>query len=71
MTGIEITSSSNFIVQEPFEDFLFIFDDLDKEITYGSNSYAIDQKPSGMRDIYVKGEDIELIQEAKIVLDNH
>lgn len=54
----------------------FVYDDdsfynLDQEITYGSNSYVVDQKPSGMRDIYVKGEDIELIQEAKIVLDNH
>lgn len=54
----------------------FVYDDeslydLDKEITYGSNSYAIDRKPTGMRDIYVKGEDIELIQEVKIVFDNH
>lgn len=32
VTGIEITSSSNFIVQEPFEDFLCVFADLDKEI---------------------------------------
>lgn len=32
VTGIEITSSSNFIVQEPFEDFICVYANLDKEI---------------------------------------
>lgn len=32
VTGIEITSSSNFIVQEPFEDFICAYVNLDKDI---------------------------------------
>ena len=47
------------------------FYDLDREITYGSNSYIIDRKPSTHRDLYVNGNDIIMIQEADIDLDNH
>ncbi|UOC07200.1 hypothetical protein [Lactobacillus johnsonii] len=47
------------------------FYDLDKEITYGSNSYIIDHKPSSYRDLYVNVKDIIMIQEADIDLDNH
>lgn len=47
------------------------FYDLDKEITYGSNSYIIDRKPSTYRDLYVNAKDIVMIQEADIDLDNH
>ena len=47
------------------------FYDLDKEITYGSNSYIIDRKPSSYRDLYVNVKDIIMIQEADIDLDDH
>lgn len=47
------------------------FYDLDREITYGSNSYIIDRKPSTHRDLYVNAKDIIMIQEADIDLDNH
>ncbi|WP_270254110.1 hypothetical protein [Lactobacillus johnsonii] len=47
------------------------FYDLDREITYGSNSYIIDRKPSTHRDLYVNAKDIIMIQEAHIDLDNH
>ncbi len=47
------------------------FYDLDKEITYGSNSYIIDRKPSTYRDLYVNAKDIVMIQEADIDLDDH
>lgn len=47
------------------------FYDLDKEITYGSNSYIIDHKPSTYRDLYVNAKDIVMAQEADIDLDNH
>lgn len=47
------------------------FYDLDKEITYGSNSYIIDHKPSSYRDLYVNVKDIIMIQEADIDLDDH
>lgn len=47
------------------------FYDLDKEITYGSNSYIVDRKPSTYRDLYVNAKDIIMIQEADIDLDHH
>ncbi len=47
------------------------FYDLDKEITYGSNSYIIDRKPSTYRDLYVNAKDIVMVQEADIDLDDH
>lgn len=47
------------------------FYDLDKEITYGSNSYIIDHKPSSYRDLYVNVKDIIMIQEADIDLDHY
>lgn len=47
------------------------FYDLDKEITYGSNSYIIDRKPSTYRDLYVNVKDIVMVQEADIDLDDH
>lgn len=47
------------------------FYDLDREITYGSNSYIIDRKPSTHRNLYVNAKDIIMIQEADIDLDNH
>lgn len=47
------------------------FYDLDKEMTYGSNSYIVDRKPSTYRDLYVNAKDIIMIQEADIDLDNH
>ena len=47
------------------------FYDLDKEMTYGSNSYFIDRKPSTYRNLYVNAKDIIMIQEADIDLDDH
>lgn len=47
------------------------FYDLDKEMTYGSNSYIIDRKPSTYRDLYVNAKDIVMVQEADIDLDDH
>lgn len=47
------------------------FYDLEKEVTYGSNSYIVDRKPSTHRDLYVNAKDIIMIQEADIDLDNH
>lgn len=47
------------------------FYDLDKEVTYGSNSYIVDRKPSTYRNLYVNAKDIIMIQEADIDLDNH
>lgn len=47
------------------------FYDLDKEMTYGSNSYIVDRKPSTHRNLYVNAKDIIMIQEADIDLDNH
>lgn len=47
------------------------FYDLDREMTYGSNSYIVDRKPSTHRDLYVNAKDIIMIQEADIDLDNH
>ena len=47
------------------------FYDLDREITYGSNSYIVDRKPSTHRNLYVNAKDIIMIQEADIDLDNH
>ena len=47
------------------------FYDLDREMTYGSNSYIVDSKPSTHRNLYVNAKDIIMIQEADIDLDNH
>lgn len=47
------------------------FYDLDREMTYGSNSYIVDRKPSTYRNLYVSAKDIIMIQEADIDLDNH
>ena len=47
------------------------FYDLDKEMTYGSNSYIVDRKPSTYRNLYVNAKDIIMIQEADIDLDNN
>ena len=47
------------------------FYDLDKEMTYGSNSYIVDRKPSTYHNLYVNAKDIIMIQEADIDLDNH
>ena len=47
------------------------FYDLDREMTYGSNSYIVDLKPSTHRNLYVNAKDIIMIQEADIDLDNH
>lgn len=47
------------------------FYDLDREMTYGSNSYIVDRKPSTHRNLYVNAKDIIMIQEADIDLDNH
>lgn len=47
------------------------FYDLDKEMTYGSNSYIVDRKPSTYRDLYVNAKDIVMAQEADIDLDHH
>lgn len=47
------------------------FYDLDKEMTYGSNSYIVDRKPSTYRNLYVNAKDIIMIQEADLDLDNH
>ena len=47
------------------------FYDLEKEMTYGSNSYIVDRKPSTHRNLYVNAKDIIMIQEADIDLDNH
>ena len=47
------------------------FYDLDREMTYGSNSYIVDRKPSTHRNLYVNAKEIIMIQEADIDLDNH
>ena len=47
------------------------FYDLDREMTYGSNSYIVDRKPSTHRNLYVNAKDIIMIQEADIDLYNH
>lgn len=47
------------------------FYDLDREITYGSNSFVVNQKPKATRTLYVNGNDIIMIQEADIDLENH
>lgn len=47
------------------------FYDLDREITYGSNSYIIGRKPSTYCDLYVNAKDIVMVQEANIDLDDH
>ena len=47
------------------------FYDLEKEVTYGSNSYIVDRKPSTHRNLYVNAKDIIMIQEADIDLDSH
>ena len=47
------------------------FYDLDKEMTYGSNSFVVNQKPKATRTLYVNAKDIIMIQEADIDLDNH
>lgn len=47
------------------------FYDLDKEVTYGSNSFIVDRKPSGTRTFYVNGKDIVSVQEARIDLDQY
>lgn len=46
------------------------FYDLDRETTYGSNSFVVNQKPKTTRTIYVNGNDIIMIQEADIDLDD-
>lgn len=55
---------------------IYVYDDdsfynLDREMTYGSNSFVVDQKPKATRTLYVNGNDIIMIQEANIDLDNH
>ncbi|MES5120933.1 hypothetical protein [Lactobacillus gasseri] len=47
------------------------FYDLDREITYGSNSYIIDRKPKNCRKVYMQARDIIMAQEADIDLDDH
>ena len=46
------------------------FYDLDREITYGSNSYVINLKPSRQREVFVNAKDIVMVQEADIDLDD-
>ena len=55
---------------------IFVYDDdsfydLDRETTYGSNSFVVNQKPKTTRTLYVNGNDIIMIQEANIDLDKH
>lgn len=45
--------------------------DLDANVTYGSNSYIVNNKPDNFCKFYIPIKDITLIQEADIDLDNH
>lgn len=44
---------------------------LDNNVTYGSNSFIVDQKPAFERKFYIPYKDITLVQEASIDLDDH
>ena len=45
--------------------------DLDANVTYGSNSYIVNNKPDNFCKFYIPIKDITLVQEADIDLDNH
>lgn len=45
--------------------------DLDANVTYGSNSYIVNNKPANFCKFYIPIKDITLVQEADIDLDNH
>lgn len=70
---IETTKTNNevFVRLPVFVTSAYALYDLDANVTYGSNSYIVNNKPDNFCKFYIPIKDITLVQEADIDLDNH
>lgn len=70
---IEIKKTNNeiFVCLPVFVTSTYALYDLDANVTYGSNSYIVNNKPDNFCKFYIPIKDITLVQEAEIDLDNH
>lgn len=65
------TNNEIFVCLPVFVTSTYALYDLDANITYGSNSYIVNNKPDNFCKFYIPIKDITLVQEADIDLDNH
>lgn len=69
---IEIKKTNEIFVCLPvFVTSTYALYDLDANVTYGSNSYIVNNKPDNFCKFYIPIKDITLVQEVDIDLDNH
>ncbi len=65
------TNNEIFVCLPVFVTSTYALYDLDANVTYGSNSYIVNNKPDNFCKFYIPIKDITLVQEADIDLDNH
>lgn len=65
------TNDAIFVWLPAFVTSTYALYDLDDNVTYGSNSYIVNNKPFTFCKFYIPIKDIALVQEADIDLDNH
>lgn len=65
------TNNEIFVCLPVFVTSTYALYDLDANVTYGSNSYIVNNKPDNFCKFYIPIKDITLIQDADIDLDNH
>lgn len=65
------TNNAVFVWLPVFVTSTYALYDLDSNVTYGSNSYIVNNKPANFCKLYIPIKDITLVQEADIDLDNH
>lgn len=65
------TNNEIFVCLPVFVTSTYALYDLDANVTYGSNSYIVNNKPDNFCKFYIPIKDITLVQDADIDLDNH
>lgn len=65
------TNNAVFVLLPVFVTSTYALYDLDSNVTYGSNSYIVNNKPFTFCKFYIPIKDIALVQEADIDLVNH
>lgn len=65
------TNNEIFVCLPVFVTSTYALYDLDANVTYGSNSYIVNNKPDNFCKFYIPIKDITLVQEADIDLDNN
>lgn len=65
------TNNAVFVWLPVFVTSTYALYDLDSNVTYGSNSYIVNNKPFTFCKFYIPIKDIALVQEADIDLVNH